>query len=839
MHGNPKGRRVKRIVTSVIFFSVFFCLNGSGQVGIDYDLKKPHRYENRTLGYEKTSETKWTVPRALLQNTITQYNLYFNANNKLNEVLVRAKAQFREDYTQLLPFYNYTLETTSKDKRNLDSVIDKINSAILLHDLRNSWNDNLYMLMGRAYFYKNNLDSAHILFQFVNYAYAPRDADGYPLPIGSNQEGGNAFTISTNEKENIVKKTFSEPPSRNESFIWLIRNDFQQNKLDRGAVLIEILKQDPNFPDRLKPSLHEMQALWFYKIKQWDSAAYHLSLALDNSTDEGEKARWEYLIAQMYERAGNSAGAKSWYEKAASHTLDPALEVFARLNAIRQNNGNETRAAYIQKNLNALKRMARKEIYEPYLDVIYYVAAEMELERNNRSAARAFYKKCIEHANGLGYNRDRAFLKLGWIFMDDKMYPQAKYAYDSVNANDPGIADSLKILLDRKQALSHIVPHILIIQRQDSLQRIAAMSPAERDAYIKKMLRAYRRQQGLTEEDNGGGSGGYGFTSNNANGGMFNNNQAGEWYFYNQAVKAKGYNDFKSRWGNRPNVDFWEAQSMINRQITGLAPASNLQLNGAESNPTVAAAPSLTAQTLLDGLPLTPEKMKLSMDSVENALFALGKALQDYIPDYHSAIRTYDSLETRFPESRFYQEALFNQYYCYIHLNDSLNAARILALMKEKFPSGRYLALIENPPKGPADLPVRTQATLAYEKVYEQLIEGHFDEAAAEKLKLDSLYGEKYWTPQLLYIEALYYIHYRYDSIGKVTLNKIITKYQGSQMAAKAKNVLRVLNERERIENYLRNLHVTRMPEDSIARVANGNEQPKKADSPVRQTRLS
>ena len=69
-------------------------------------------------------------------------------------MLVRAKAQFREDYTQLLPFYNYTLETTSKDKRNLDSVLGKINSAILLHDLRNSWNDNLYMLMGRAYFYK-------------------------------------------------------------------------------------------------------------------------------------------------------------------------------------------------------------------------------------------------------------------------------------------------------------------------------------------------------------------------------------------------------------------------------------------------------------------------------------------------------------------------------------------------------------------------------------------------------------------------------------------------------------------------------------------------------------
>ncbi|MEJ0082611.1 MAG: hypothetical protein WDM78_17035 [Puia sp.] len=83
----------------------------------------------------------------------------------------------------------------------------------------------------------------------------PGTRDGYALPIGSNQEeGGNAFSISTNEKRNIAKKVFSLPPSRNESFIWLIRTYFQQEKLTKGAVLIEILKQDPNFPNRLKPS---------------------------------------------------------------------------------------------------------------------------------------------------------------------------------------------------------------------------------------------------------------------------------------------------------------------------------------------------------------------------------------------------------------------------------------------------------------------------------------------------------------------------------------------------------------------------------------------------------
>src|SRR4030095_1328511 len=186
--------------------------------------------------------------------------------------------------------------------------------------------------------------------------------------------------------------------------------------------------------------------------------------------------------------------------------------------------------------------------------------------------------------------------------------------------NNPAIADSLTVLTDRKLALSHIVPQILIIQKQDSLQRIAAMTPSERDSYIKKILRAYRRQQGLAEDENSG-SGGYGFTSNNPSNNFFGPAAAGEWYFYNQSLKAKGYNDFKSRWGNRPNVDNWEVQSLINRQITGIAPASDQRLNGAEPATTAPAAAVLTAESLLEAIPLTPEKMQKSQDSVENALF--------------------------------------------------------------------------------------------------------------------------------------------------------------------------------------------------------------------------
>ena len=152
------------------------------------------------------------------------------------------------------------------------------------------------------------------------------------------------------------------------------------------------------------------------------------------------------------------------------------------------------------------------------------------------------------------------------------------------------------------------------------------------------MLRAFRIQQGLKKEELIEDQVDMALAQTTQLSDKSSSNSTGEWYFYNQAVKAKGFNDFKSKWGNRPNVDNWEVQSMVNTQITALTPADNLRLNGSEPvGNNGNAAPvggQLTMQALLEAVPLTPEKMKKSRDSVENALFMLGKSLQDYLPDY-------------------------------------------------------------------------------------------------------------------------------------------------------------------------------------------------------------
>src|SRR5215212_7044440 len=168
--GNLFMNSIRLIIATL---AALICLSVShAQPGAGIEVKKPKKYENRKLASEKTGDKKFTIPRKLYQNTVTHYNYYFNANNRINDVVAAAKTAFKDDYSKLLPFYNYSLDATLQSKTELDSIVYKCTAGILLHDLRNSWIDNLYLLMAKAYFFRNDLDSAGLTLQYLNFSYA-------------------------------------------------------------------------------------------------------------------------------------------------------------------------------------------------------------------------------------------------------------------------------------------------------------------------------------------------------------------------------------------------------------------------------------------------------------------------------------------------------------------------------------------------------------------------------------------------------------------------------------------------------------------------------------------
>ncbi len=801
-------RFTRNIVVSSFCLALFlFSQVLPAQLGFSLNLKKPKEYDERVLRSEKSDQGRFTLPKRFLQNTFTHFNYYYNAGNKLNEVMQRAKEAYTDDYSQLLPFYNYSLDRTAADSVQLDSITYKASTGIALHDLRNDWTDNLYLLWGVSFYLQKKFDSAYLMFQFINYAYAPKEKDGYYLTIGSARDGNSALSIATKEKRSLPKKIFSEPPSRNDAFIWQIRTFLAQDQLAEAASLIITLRNDPAFPKRLQNDLEEVQAFWYYKQNMWDSAALHLTRALSNAASLQEKARWEYLAGQLFEQTGNNKEAEKNYQKVIAHSTDLVLEIYARLATIRTNK--DKGEASIEKNVAQLLKMARQDKYEEYQDIIYYMAAQMQLEGNQTDDAIRLLQKSTSVSVNNPAQRNKAFRQLAELHYERRLYRQAHSYYDSMNLNDPSLKDAEAIMV-KKKSLTAIAASYEIMYRQDSLQRIAALPEAERKDFVKKLVKELRKQQGLKDEAPATSP----FASVSAPDNLFSTAaQKGEWYFYNAASKNRGLAEFRSRWGNRPNADSWRRSAALTGLIPGgrNQPGINTQGDEKKSAPT-----ELTFDALYAGLPLTEEQMKTSNDSLQEALYTLGKAYIQEVEDCGAGIETLERLYHNFPGFSKMEDVLFSLYYCCQKTGNTAKAEAYKKIMSEKFTSGKLTAIVATG-KNP-ELSEKESATKKYEQIYDLFIEGKFSEALEQKKDADEKYGTHYWTPQLLYIEAIYHIRQRNDSIALQVLNQITGSFASSPLAPKAALLAEVLGRRAQIEEELRNMVVQRATDSTAGK---------------------
>lgn len=826
--------RIIKFVSLLLFFCVLVpdVHAQLGKITFDLQKDKPKKYKDKTLKSEKTGEKKFTIPRRFVQNTVSHYNYFFNANNKINAVIERARMANTDDYSKLIPYYSYSLKNTATQKEELDSVIYKATAGILLHDLRSNWVDNLYLLIGEAYYLRKDFDSAAMTFQFINYNLFPRKKknEDDQLVVGTNENSSNnALSISSKEDRNIVNKAFTRPPSRNDALVWQVRTLIDTGEFAEAAGLINTLRNDPLFPKRLYPYFQEVEGYWFFRQQMYDSAITHIKNAIPNAIDIADKARREYLLAQLYEMHNQQDTASEYYDKAIKHTTDPLMDIYANLNKAKMLKTNDP--AGIDKAISILLRMARKDKYEDYRDIVYYSAAELAMEKPDTANAIVYYKKSTHYNDNNISLKNKAFLTLAEINYNQKNYKQSFNFYDSLRTADDSTLGDLTEIKSRRNALLQIVKHIDIIEREDSLQKIAAMTVEERESFLKKLSKSLKKERGLNDEDVAyQPSSDYSNSRNNSSNIFANNGAKGDWYFDNNSLKSKGYTDFKRVWGKRKDVDNWRRMAGSNQNANTGGPGNNpdespsgnfndpmapQQAGGVnEGSLSIPIQQDISIDGLRANLPLTPPKADSSNVKIAKSLFELGKNYQNLLEDYSAAIESYEKSLTRFPDSLHGGELYLNLSFCYQKTGNQQKADYYKNLLLTKFNKSKYTQYILHPESlNPSKND--TAATRRYDEIYNLFIEGNFDKAIAEKNAADSMYGTGYWNPQLLYIQSVYYIQKREDSAAIKILYEIMARYPKTPMRDKAATMIDVLNKRDSIENYLTNLHVERAKDDS------------------------
>ena len=68
---------------------------------------------DKLLPYERLLNKKYTLGRRAYQNTVSQFNYLFYAEIGIDEIIQKARDLHEDDYTELLPFYDYELSITA------------------------------------------------------------------------------------------------------------------------------------------------------------------------------------------------------------------------------------------------------------------------------------------------------------------------------------------------------------------------------------------------------------------------------------------------------------------------------------------------------------------------------------------------------------------------------------------------------------------------------------------------------------------------------------------------------------------------------------------------------
>ncbi len=746
----------------------------------------------KPLPYERLLNKKYTLGRRAYQNTVAHYNYFFNAHEELDELLAKSRSLFQDDYTQLLSFYDYDLNDIAKS--SIDSIIYRANANIVLHDLRNNWVDDAYLLMAKAYLFHKNFDTAGSILQFINYAFDEKE-NGADLPIGSNLRNTKGkFSIATAETNRI----WENENVRNESMIWQARNYFETNQLNEGISLLELLKSDAYFPKRLLPFLHEQLAYGYYLSESYENAANHLIKALPNAPDAIAKARWYFLIAQLYDKVDQKGAAYPWYQKASQLAINPILGVYAKINMIQYEieKGNANWKTLTEK----LEKLTKRDRYLPYADIIYFEMAKFAIQNKDNQQASEWLIQSIQQNSNSSEQRQKAFEQLGNIQYQLSNYAIAKLAYDSLTVflkSNPNYEN----IIARKKWMSSISTNDISMQREDSIHYLSNQPEEIKKPLFDQWLQRIKKEERqlasiftneVKKEEK--------YTNTNTiSNNSFNNRGITDFYFQNKNLVSNGKLTFIQKWGERPNVDHWR------RKTSGNISYSNNSLNLAV-NPILnnnSTSKEKTISTEQYKLFNTPEEKELSLKKWNEAAIDNAQLFLLQLNDFEKALPIYRKIIERDIDPIVTERALLDLASQYIHDNQKEKSDAIIENVVKRYPNGFYVTK----KKEANNKNINTKNALEnYKNAYFLSKIGQWDSLTNAHPKIRQSIQKTKWNTPYQFIRVKMFAQQRKDSLALIILDSIVLQNQNENIRERAKNIITEIKNRKKTETYLSQL---------------------------------
>ena len=768
---------------------------------------------DKLLPYERLLNKKYTLGRRAYQNTVSQFNYLFYAEIGIDEIIQKARDLHEDDFTELLPFYDYDLSITAKE--SIDSIIFRCNANIVLHDLRSNYVDDAYLTLAKAYLFHKNFDTAASILQFINYSFFDKE-DGADLPIGSNLNQPGKFSIASPENNRV----WENKNVRNESMIWQARTYFEAGEMNEGLSLLQLLKTDAIFPKRLQPFLNEQLAYGYYLSGMNDSAANYLIKGLDNAKDPLTKARWSFLIAQLYEKEQKIDLAYNWFRKAGSIVSNPIIAVYASIYmaSIDANRGKKSWESLAYD----LERMIKKDKYAAFADIIYYEMAQLAVRNQAISKANQWLIASIQKNEKNTKLKQKTLVQLGAINYKIDQFSVAKIAYENLNDLLKTFPNYDQITL-RKKWIDKIANLNELIAIEDSLQMIynapkiaqerMAMQWQKRTALLKAQEKDLfkdpkKQKAGSVNYNNQNNIPGYTFGNAFVNT-TPNKEVKSDFYFDNPQNVSMGITNYIKKWGDRPNVDNWRRKttiqiaraSQVNANIDSTQ--ASMQLNTAQVvNKSIKSTTQEkdSAEKLSIQLIETDTDLKQSKINWNNNSLSIAKIFLYELNDFEKALPRYKAVIQNDIEPATTESALLDLASHYLHIGQITTSDSLIALITKQFPEGIYVQ--KKRAKENLDRIDKNSAE-AYKTAYFLAQIGDWDQFGSQMEEAQKQFKGTKWNTPYQFLRVKMYAQLGKDSLAIEYCNEIIAQNKSESIKAKAKNIITEINNRKATEAYL------------------------------------
>jgi outer membrane protein assembly factor BamD (BamD/ComL family) len=629
------------------------------------------------------SSQRNTFTNRAFHNLTSHYNAYFLADTKIKSAEDQVAANYKEDYTQILPvFIPIDSATIQQNKVSLDSARELSSKAIDWHRI-SKWVDDSYYLIGKIDYLQARVDDAKNTFRYVNSQSKDKDL-------------------------------------RHKALISLLHLYIDQDAVEEANFTIDYLSKEKDINATNTFDLYKTLAYYYEKRGDQNGVIGALDRAINYTKDKKESSRLYFILAQRSQREGLDALAFNYFQKSLEGNPPYEHTFFATLFAQQVAELNATKD--LKKVRNYYEDLYKDPKNKDLKDVVIFESALFEEKQSNIPLTLELLHQAAKEPGSNPRVKGYIYQKLAEIKLDQfKDYRATKYYLDSaltfIKAEDP----VAKELTEKKTSLDTYVFHFERIEKNDSLIQLASLTEEEQLLRAQEFL--INEKQRLADLKKEGDSSKSPSIFDNLLAFGDSGNES-TFYFGNSVALQQGAIEFVRTWGNRPLQDNWRRKAAQFQAANESTPLLAKESAEAGSSADSTGLPSV--ETLLASVPKSPAQLEKANDELEDSYFELGKVLFFQLKEAQRSGEYLEQLIQKYPKTVKKPEAY---YLLYLGQKELMrNADAYTQLLNIEFPESPYTFSVNNPEAG-AGNKGSLESAKGYEQAYEAYYSGNYSQA--------------------------------------------------------------------------------------------------------------